>query len=1801
MFLERLLKLALRTEEQTWIPVDKFLEFVRNAKTQDERLHKTSFPKKSNLQREIRNFGNDHLHENDQNNVKASMKAIYRFIFNHCNDLAVFEKLCNEICKVTSSFKQGKGEEEDETCFLLYERICESRFCNDLLCSVSSLPSESDLKTLHLSLKETFAEGNKWFNICWFEYHFQQSSYYCESHDLVKQTHEKWKFFDELIMIKNASSIWLKESKSYMTVLNERQRAGRVTQTIQLYAHNPHRPDIIEQDVRESIEELYPDTVSAIVIAHHLSSKESNSFDIFIELSALGLQLCSHDDIANLAKEKLLSSHSLYLRNTVFFKDGTFANYFEKETLTKRFQLRDDYIMGKFSSSTIASFSSKIDTSLNIDHGNKCLKCFPEATLTPLTIQNFDIFYEWVQEIPAVTQILLDAFINQETVKRMSDNENRRKYSKRKLEKLYGAFTILLNCHNRFHIGVLQEGLSKDLLLYHGNVSHVFNITNQTGVTASLKATGCMIDEAASDDRIYFSTYIKEHKLSYATMQGFKEQYITLKNCHLVVMLDNLVRLMFKTDPNPSESRTGQKCLLPITLQGLPKDSLEVSLWHSDDCDGLEKCSCKQSTQLRVEDIEGKLINLLPQEVSAWQQFEQLCLWSNNDIIFKHLHTSPWLSNYLEEAINGSFSSTQTEQEECLIKLSEESQAIDEEHQESLSTLLDRHCVSSHEESDEDAVPSELSELASELGISSIDDADDSSNSVNRLITGVADIQLEQSFPETCSESSDNPEKLLRSRADTLTTLHSFGIEKYVIDSLLTLHPPPAVGRDDDIEKLREILSDILIKLGIEEDRNLHDRILVGVDHKIGKNLIALLQRENKFKLFLPEFPPLHLRKSKINTLFSAYKDTGLFQVLMYMKDDDIREWSKLSDTSHIDAATRTVKRIAMGLQLAMVVVFIKSLPVEEAQAFADSLKNTKPVENCQFWHERYSSFITHASQVNATFSLHNEWLDHSLEIVAVSLAERIGGKQGYQLLLAAVKRSLAFSFLNGAGAYSPYTVDLLLEHYGAGIYYQNMKMSLFSTPIYNSQKNQGSDTKRELGHQPALKAFKASSKTETIRKRLSRMDEQLSLHSWLLDNVGKETSVIDCLGWNLTRTDLNFVYRVASIILRQNALQVHQEETPYNMYTNPRPTIISESLLDSKTVEVGKFLIWKYINKFQKIPLEDHEILSGENLNGPKQLVKRALKSKGTTLKRTCRGAGGQEKTVEELKQVQLEKKTKRNVEVAQCLSSDLNTCQALVTPSGQKRGKQKSIYVPQALQDLLKFAKEQQDTNNLIPAGGLISTIDNNMFTPSLKAAKAIFIEFAGVKFKGMKTSGQEYLDGIVNHLLKPLLYQLHQVKDVVVCEEKYSFTPDIFKQDTRARRQTTKTSIAHLKSADEIIGKGHWNPEAIRTTQFGKSLVSNYLAENIDKLNLQESEVTIIVDSELHKEGCTCEATVTCTCSEKFSVPIACSYGRGQVQGPSKVAGIKQRKGEAEMSICDWLLHYLPRVLPGQAVASVITSGDIDAVVIHLFILGKLWRDKDFEDRPLVYVLLQKPGKKWDVYCITGILNVLQKAFNDEIIGCKVAVALCIGGNDFIPGFSGISHSRVVSTYTRSEMFLRDMISITAEDKLFLDSKTFVDFVATLYAKSNQTDLTFEQIREHTIKKKRSKKLLAEQGALVNHPRTWMPPKTAIENLAKLVQFQILYLETAGFHDALLPPFHECPCLEVHNGNVNYNFGPDSHISTLDELVPQVTDKAAMDMTKTKVTTPKKRPKKRTLKYTPQKGGNRKKNLTSTPKKL
>lgn len=77
---------------------------------------------------------------------------------------------------------------------------------------------------------------------------------------------------------------------------------------------------------------------------------------------------------------------------------------------------------------------------------------------------------------------------------------------------------------------------------------------------------------------------------------------------------------------------------------------------------------------------------------------------------------------------------------------------------------------------------------------------------------------------------------------------------------------------------------------------------------------------------------------------------------------------------------------------------------------------------------------------------------------------------------------------------------------------------------------------------------------------------------------------------------------------------------------------------------------------------------------------------------------------------------------------------------------------------------------------------------------------IEFAGVKFTAVANTGLHNFvtpRTVSYDILRSLKFG-RDVKETVVVDEKYSFTPDLMKAATKARREpnTTTASIRHLR---------------------------------------------------------------------------------------------------------------------------------------------------------------------------------------------------------------------------------------------------------------------------------------------------------------------------------------------------------------------------------------------------------------------
>ena len=126
---------------------------------------------------------------------------------------------------------------------------------------------------------------------------------------------------------------------------------------------------------------------------------------------------------------------------------------------------------------------------------------------------------------------------------------------------------------------------------------------------------------------------------------------VNLRQCHVILMLDNLVRLTYKRDPNPGECRSNQLCTLPITLQGLPIDSYITDQWHTSECDGTNACVCKKPVQLKKDDIEPVLLKLQPTEEDALRRFESLMTWGTS-FIWKRLNGQLNLEKQMFSLIN---------------------------------------------------------------------------------------------------------------------------------------------------------------------------------------------------------------------------------------------------------------------------------------------------------------------------------------------------------------------------------------------------------------------------------------------------------------------------------------------------------------------------------------------------------------------------------------------------------------------------------------------------------------------------------------------------------------------------------------------------------------------------------------------------------------------------------------------------------------------------------------------------------------------------------------------------------------------------------------------------------------------------------------------------------------------------------------------------------------------------------------------------------------------------------------------
>ena len=109
--------------------------------------------------------------------------------------------------------------------------------------------------------------------------------------------------------------------------------------------------------------------------------------------------------------------------------------------------------------------------------------------------------------------------------------------------------------------------------------------------------------------------------------------------------------------------------------------------------------------------------------------------------------------------------------------------------------------------------------------------------------------------------------------------------------------------------------------------------------------------------------------------------------------------------------------------------------------------------------------------------------------------------------------------------------------------------------------------------------------------------------------------------------------------------------------------------------------------------------------------------------------------------------------------------------------------------------------------------------------------------------------------------------------------------------------------------------------------------------------------------------------------------------------------------------------------------------------------------------------------------------------------------------------------------------------------VDKDVYVEFVKHLFTpkKLLAKNSDFETIRLFSMKSSASKNIAATH--CLNNSRNWLPPKSVLEALARLVNLYLAYQNGVGKHNSVLPNFLENSCLVHRDGELAYDFGADA----------------------------------------------------------
>ena len=208
--------------------------------------------------------------------------------------------------------------------------------------------------------------------------------------------------------------------------------------------------------------------------------------------------------------------------------------------------------------------------------------------------------------------------------------------------------------------------------------------------------------------------------------------------------------------------------------------------------------------------------------------------------------------------------------------------------------------------------------------------------------------------------------------------------------------------------------------------------------------------------------------------------------------------------------------------------------------------------------------------------------------------------------------------------------------------------------------------------------------------------------------------------------------------------------------------------------------------------------------------------------------------------------------------------------------------------------------------------------------------------------------------------------------------------------------------------------------------------------------------------------------------------------------------------------------------------------------------------------------------------------------------------------------MTHVTVLNEFLDSKDAFDNLFELSFSDSgvcrsINVNKDKYVDFIKLMYTSDQyrSKNLSFDEVRKLSV--------LNEKTQKQKPARNWLPPRSVLVKCATLLQCNVDYMLTAGYHSAESPQFLNYGCLKKgSDGSIQYDFGPDVRTDDIRRDLSLINTENIIAANRS-MTTPKKKKRatKRTIVTTPQKNsanrtGQRRKSLkttfqnTSTPSK-